>query len=107
MNSWDTVAQQLIYMAYFIILLLKTVPISSRITLPLYLCYVKGNNVHKSAAELKREISTYVLQGLSRNLKHIFESLSISYYSLTHFPGHFSLEKRYDSQITTQFLNQC
>jgi len=81
--------------------------ISSRIMLHLYLCCVKSNIVHKSATEFKREINSYVLLDLPRNLKHIFKTLNISCYSLTHFSGHFSLEKRHESQVTTQFLNQC
>lgn len=81
-------------------------PISSRIMLHLYLCCVKGNIIHKSATEFKREINSYVLPDLPRNLKHIFKTLNISYYSLTHFSGHFSLEKRYESQVITQFFYQ-
>lgn len=81
-------------------------PIYFRIMLHLYLCCAKGNITHKSATEFKGEINSYVLLDLPRNLKHIFKTLNISYYSLTRFSGHFSLEKRYESQVTTQFLNE-
>lgn len=76
---------------------LKIMPISSGIMLHFYLCCVKSNITHKSSPGFKREINSYVLPHIPRNFKHIFKTLSNSYYGLTHFSGHFSLETRYES----------
>lgn len=86
---------------------LKVMPISSRIMLHSYPFCVKGNITYKYSTECKREINSYVLLDIQKKIKYIFKALSSSYYGLTYFSGHFALETRYESQITTQSLNQC